>query len=96
LQVGPLTLDLDGLELADADGALDIPRRELLLFTSLAEADGKPVSKAALLDHLYGVGSETDDKVIEVYVSRLRKRLARFNIGIRVIRGIGYALAVAE
>ncbi|MEO0678016.1 MAG: response regulator transcription factor [Pseudomonadota bacterium] len=96
LQVGPLTLDLDGLELADANGALDIPRRELLLFTSLAEADGKPVSKAALLDHLYGVGSETDDKVIEVYVSRLRKRLARFNIGIRVIRGIGYALAVAE
>ncbi|MEL6609933.1 MAG: response regulator transcription factor [Pseudomonadota bacterium] len=66
--VGALTLDLDGLGLGDADGALDIPRRELLLLRALAEADGKPVSKQSLLDHLYGVGSETDDKVIEVYV----------------------------
>ncbi|MEM9843338.1 MAG: response regulator transcription factor [Pseudomonadota bacterium] len=93
LEIGPLTLDLEGPQLSDLEGPLDIPRRELLLFASLAEVAGKPVSKAALLDQLYGTGSETDEKVIEVYVSRLRKRLARYDVGIRVIRGIGYALS---
>ncbi|MEL7026556.1 MAG: response regulator transcription factor [Pseudomonadota bacterium] len=94
IDVGPLTLDLEGPELS-ADGApLDIPRRELLLFAALAEVEGRPVSKPALLDQIYGAGSETDEKVLEVYVSRLRKRLAKFGVGIRVRRGIGYALIV--
>ena len=64
------------------------------MLVALAEAGGAPVSKDALLDNVYGVGSGTDDKVVEVYVSRLRKRLSRFDIFIRVHRGIGYALVV--
>jgi len=92
MDVGPLSLDLDGPKLSHGGTMLDVPRRELLLFTALAEANGGPVSKSSLLDSLYGAGSSTDEKVIEVYVSRLRKRLARFGVGIQVIRGIGYAL----
>lgn len=95
IKVGPLTLDLEGPQLSDAEGPLDIPRRELLLFAALAETGGSPVSKTTLLNQLYGAGSETDEKVIEVYVSRLRKRIARYDIAIRVLRGIGYAMDVS-
>ena len=95
-EIGPLTLDLAGPSLSHGAQMLDLPRREVLLLTALAEAGGTPVSKQALLDQLYGAGSETDDKVIEVYVSRLRKRLSRYGVRIRVIRGIGYALGVEE
>ncbi|MEM1303043.1 MAG: winged helix-turn-helix domain-containing protein, partial [Pseudomonadota bacterium] len=94
MQIGPLSLDLDGPKLSHDGAMLDVPRRELLLLTALAEAHGGPVSKSSLLDSLYGAGSETDEKVIEVYVSRLRKRLSRHGIAIQVIRGIGYALEV--
>ncbi|MEM9707948.1 MAG: response regulator transcription factor [Pseudomonadota bacterium] len=94
MKIGPLNLDLAGPKLSHPDGPIDVPRRELLLFVALAEAEGSPVSKSALLDQLYGAGSANDDRVIEVYVSRLRKRLARFGVSIRVIRGIGYALGV--
>lgn len=38
------------------------------------------------------MGSGTDDKVVEVYISRLRKRLSRYGVVIRVHRGIGYSL----
>jgi len=62
------------------------------VLAALAEANGSAVSKEHLLDRVYGTGSETDDKVIEVYVSRLRKRLYGFDVFIRVRRGIGYAL----
>lgn len=95
VDIGHLTLGLDPLQLRRGVTTLDVPRRELAVLAGLAEAAGGPVSKERLLDLVYGTGSETDEKVIEVYVSRLRKRLAGDNVGIRVIRGIGYAL-VAE
>lgn len=94
LALGPLALDPTALRLTVGDAPLDLPRRELALLAALAEASGRPVAKATLLDQLYGTGSETDARVIEVYVSRLRKRLAPFGLSIRVERGIGYSLAL--
>lgn len=92
IPLGRLTLGLEPLQLSHGETPLDVPRRELTVLAGLAEANGAPVSKDQLLDLVYGTGSETDEKVIEVYVSRLRKRLASHGMGIRVIRGIGYAI----
>ncbi len=94
IQIGPLTLELEPLQLKSTDGSVDVPRRELSLLQALVDASGAAVSKDQLLDQLYGTGSATDDKVIEVYVSRLRKRLSPHGILIRVHRGIGYSLHV--
>lgn len=96
IRIGPLELDVETPQLRDQSGAIDVPRRELSVLVALAEADGSPVSKTRLLDTVYGIGSGTDDKVVEVYVSRLRKRLARHGVGIRVLRGIGYALVTED
>lgn len=92
LRLGPLRLGLEPLQLSAGGAPLDVPRRELTVLAALAEAKGAAVSKDRLLDQVYGTGSATDDKVIEVYVSRLRKRLAPHGVGIRVHRGIGYSL----
>jgi len=92
--LGELRLELEPLQLTNDTGSLDIPRRELTVLAALTEASGAPVPKDRLLDSVYGTGSETDEKVIEVYVSRLRKRLAPFDISIRVHRGIGYSLKI--
>lgn len=94
VSLGPLRLDLEPLQLTCDDAVLEVPRRELTLLAALAQADGRVMSKDRLLDQIYGTGSATDDKVIEVYISRLRKRLDPHGIRIRVHRGIGYALAV--
>ena len=96
LELGPLTLDVETPQLLHDGEAIEVPRRELSVLVALAEAGGTPVSKETLLDKVYGVGSGTDDKVVEVYVSRLRKRLANFNLSIRVHRGIGYSLVAAD
>ena len=96
VSLGTLDLDVETPQLLHDDKVIEVPRRELSLLVALTEALGKPVSKESLLDKIYGVGSETDDKVVEVYVSRLRKRLSRYKVAIRVYRGIGYALSVSE
>jgi len=91
LTLGSLRLTLSPLSLTLDEYTLDVPRRELALLAVLAQSNG-PVSKDRLLDQVYGAGSETDGKVIEVYVSRLRKRLKAYGLEIKVARGIGYAL----
>lgn len=96
LSLGTLELDIETPQLVSASGPLDIPRRELAMLVALAQAGGAPVSKDRLLDQIYGTGSATDEKVVEVYASRLRKRLVRHGISIKVHRGIGYSLNVNQ
>lgn len=94
VQLGEITLELSPPRAIGRNGPIDIPRRELSMLVALAEAGGTPLSKEYLLDFAYGVGSETDAKVVEVYISRLRKRLGAHGVQIRVQRGIGYSLLV--
>ena len=56
------------------------------------------VTRERLLEALYGFDSEPDSNVIEVHVSRLRRRLreAGSTTNIRVVRGVGYMLRVGE
>ncbi len=92
LAIGNLQLDIETPQLFAETGPIDIPRRELSMLVPLALARPAIVPKDRLLDHAYGAGSATDDKVVEVYVSRLRKRLSMHGVSIRVHRGIGYSL----
>lgn len=79
-----------------ADGAsLDIPRRELSVFECLLERRGRIVSKSHLTESVYGIGADVDDTAIEPHVSRLRKRLAPYQVTIKTARGLGYVLEVA-
>jgi len=91
-RIGALSFDKAARTVLGPDGQLNIPRREVALFERLLMADGRIVSKQALLDSLYGTGTDIDEPVVEVYVSRLRKRLMPFDVKISVKRGLGYAM----
>lgn len=91
--IGPLKFDVTARMILGPDGPMNVPRREVSLFETLLAANGRTVSKQALLDHLYGTGADVDEPVVEVYVSRLRKRLKPYGVEIRVQRGLGYALS---
>lgn len=93
--IGPLRFDVTARMILGPNGPLTVPRREVSLFETLLAAKGRTVSKQTLLDHLYGTGTDVDEPVVEVYVSRLRKRLKPYGVEIRVQRGLGYALSEA-
>ena len=93
--IGPLLFDLTARMVSGPDGPLNIPRREVAVFERLLMADGRLVTKQALLDSLYGTGADVDEPVVEVYVSRLRKRLNPYNVQITVKRGLGYQMQAA-
>lgn len=90
--IGAVTFDLGSRTVTAPSGPLDIPRREIALFERLLMAEGRVVSKQVLLDSLYGTGADVDEPVVEVYVSRLRKRLLPHGVQIIVKRGLGYLM----
>jgi len=91
-QIGALRFDQGARMISGPDGLLNIPRREVALFERLLQAEGRLVSKQVLLDSLYGTGADVDEPVVEVYVSRLRKRLSPHGVHIPVKRGLGYLM----
>lgn len=95
-QIGSLRFEASARMIQGPDGPLDIPRREIALFEKLLRAEGRLVSKQALLDSLYGTGADVDEPVVEVYVSRLRKRLQPHGVQITVKRGLGYMMQTVE
>lgn len=96
LSLGALRLDLDGRAAFIDDVQLDAPRREIGVLEALLMARGRTVSKADLIDHVYGAGADVEETAIEAHISRLRKRLKPHGVVIQVRRGLGYAIALAE
>lgn len=93
-ELGTLSYDPTSRQLFDGTTEIDLPRREMSVLECLIDAEGRLVSKTALLDHAYGVGADVDEKVVEVYVSRLRSRLSSYGLQIKTRRGLGYVLTV--
>lgn len=91
-QFGKLSFDKTSRRLLAEGTDLNLPRRELAAFECFLERAGQIVSKSVLANHLYGVGSDIEEKVVEVYISRLRKRLAPFGVEFKVARGLGYMM----
>jgi DNA-binding response OmpR family regulator len=95
IHLGALTLDL-GLHQAALSGqALDLTGRELDVLEQMLLAAPKVVNKHKLIDSLSRWDREITANAIEIYVSRLRAKLAGSGIGILTVRGIGYRLDLA-
>ena len=94
-------IDRDRHEARREGRPLLVTTAEFRLLVALAEAQGRVLSRDALLDALYGHGAaETLDRTIDVYVGRLREKLGddpdrpRY---IATVRGVGYrAVLVTE
>ena len=72
--------------------ALDLPRRELCLLEILLHRLGNVVSKEQIADQLFDFDDEAGPNAIELYIHRLRKKLAPAQLNIRTVRGLGYLL----
>lgn len=96
LVCGPLTLDLEHNELRLSGEHLDLPPRELAVLRKLMERAGRIVSKEAVFQSIFGWEDDARLQAIEVYVSRLRKRLEPAGLEIRGLRGLGYRLEVGD
>lgn len=90
LVIGSVEVDLATRQVRVAGAQVDLSSREWIVLEELAARPGAIVSKAKLEDAMYAFGMEVESNTIEVYVSRLRKKLGRGVIA--TMRGVGYRL----
>jgi two-component system, OmpR family, response regulator len=76
------------------DQPLDLSARETHVLELLMRYPNKVLSKQRFLDHLCGWQENITHNAIEVYISRLRKKLEPHSIQLRSIRGMGYLIEV--
>jgi two-component system OmpR family response regulator len=89
---GEISLDTVTRTVSAAGVTLDVPARELRLLETLLMKAGKVVAKQAIIDSLADFNDDLSANAVEQYVSRLRKRLAPYDLTVRTARGLGYYL----
>jgi len=89
---GRLTFDQVGRVAELCGERLELSARELSLLELFLRRAGRLVPKDQLVEHLCEWGEEVSANAIEVYVHRLRKKLAPGGVRISTVRGVGYCL----
>lgn len=89
-RAGNLTIDQASRKVWRDGNEVQLTAREWALLECLAQRAGATLSKAQLEEALYAFGSEIESNAVEVFVSRLRKKLGAD--AIHTVRGLGYRL----
>ncbi|MCJ2054781.1 response regulator transcription factor CtrA [Methylobacterium sp. J-070] len=95
ITIGDLVLDLDE-KMASIDGKrVPLTSKEYQMLELLGLRKGSTITKEMFLNHLYGGMDEPELKIIDVFICKLRKKLANASQGknyIETIWGRGYVL----
>jgi len=74
--------------------AVRLTAQEYKLLAYLVHHKGKVISRTELTEHIYDQDFDRDSNTIEVFVTRIRKKLGVDLI--RTVRGLGYCLEEPE
>ncbi|MGA0569348.1 response regulator [Variovorax sp. VNK109] len=92
LQLGDVLIDLAHDEVRKDGRAVELTQKEWALLRVMAARPGRIHTRDNLQDALYGFDDEADSNTLEVFVSRLRRKLGRDCI--QTLRGLGYRLVL--
>ena len=90
--------DVDGHCIRYHDRLLDLTRYEYGLLAALLARPGAVLSRAQLMDRVWGDAPESSDRTVDTHVKTLRAKLHEAAPGydpIRTHRGLGYSLDIA-
>ena len=85
-----LTVRTDG-EPASAPGGIELPQKEFLLLFKLLSYPNKIFTRRGLMDEIWDMDSDSDERTVDVHISRLRDRFRdNTDFDIVTVRGLGY------
>ena len=92
LEVGGVVMDLAAREVLVSESPVPLTSKEYAILELLVMRRGAVLSKENFLDHLYGGIDEPDSKIIDVFICKLRKKLAVAGVDslIGTVWGRGY------
>ena len=94
LEAGDIRLDTRSGKVSKGGEPVKLTAQEYKLLSYLMHHKGKVVSRTELIEHIYDQDFDRDSNTIEVFVTRIRKKLGAETI--TTIRGLGYSLEDPE
>ena len=95
IRTGKLVVNLDERVVSVDDHPVHLTGKEYGILELLSLRKGKTLTKEMILDHLYGGMDKPELKIIDVFICKLRKKLAQATGGshyIETVWGRGYVL----
>jgi DNA-binding response OmpR family regulator len=94
LQASDLVMDLARHEVRRGGHTIDLSTREYALLEYFLRHPNQVLTRAQILDNVWGYDSDAGSSVIEIYVHYLRNKIDRAGKPslLRTVRGVGYAL----
>ncbi len=94
IDLGPITLDTSTKRVTLNGAFVVLTDLEFRMLSYMMHHQGKVVSRTEFIEHIYGHDFDLDSNIIEVLISRLRKKFGG-NL-IKTHRGQGYSISEAE
>jgi two-component system OmpR family response regulator len=98
IQLGPVKLDRNKYEIlfGVSGEAVTLPLKEFELLYMLASYPGQLFTRDHLIQQVWGVDFEGNERTVDVHINRLRDRLEGYSAFFKIItlRGLGYKLEV--
>lgn len=94
LRLGALSLDTASVRATVDDKPLPLSTKEFSLLRYLVSRQGEIVSRAEILQEVWGTTRHIDPTIVDQYVRYLRRKLDPVDAGITIVtlRGSGYSL----
>ena len=95
IKTGQITVNLDAKTVEAEAGSVHLTGKEYQMLELLSLRKGTTLTKEMFLNHLYGGMDEPELKIIDVFICKLRKKLAEATGGhnyIETVWGRGYVL----
>jgi DNA-binding response OmpR family regulator len=96
-QHGPLVFDRGAAALTRGGRTIHLTNTEYRVLSVLVENAGRVLSRSSLLEHVWDPGFFGDERIVDVHVRRLRKKLEMEPSSpstLVTVRGLGYRLDV--
>ncbi|MBR1686736.1 MAG: response regulator transcription factor [Clostridia bacterium] len=91
ITLGPVTLDYDTNTVQRESETFILPPKEFQLLYKLLAYPDRTFTRLQLLDELWGMDSESDERTVNVHINRLRNRFGEWpEFEIQTVRGLGY------
>ncbi|MGN0622649.1 MAG: winged helix-turn-helix domain-containing protein, partial [Oscillospiraceae bacterium] len=91
ITVGDTVFDYDALTVTSPAGKTELPPKEFMLIYKLLSYPGKIFTRRQLMDEIWDMDSDSDERTVDVHVNRLRERFkGNDDFEIVTVRGLGY------
>jgi two-component system OmpR family response regulator len=93
LKAGDVEMDPATRDVRRGGQAVELTPREYSLLEYLLRNAGRPLSRAAIMEHVWGIRFDPGTNIVDVCINSLRTKLDDRDRGlIQTVRGVGYAV----